>query len=417
MIVTQEEFSYALQALRQANHALIASGADVQSQVLESMAARLEASQDDILEANTLDLEASLEMAVPELVLDWLKLTPERINTAVKILRRLAFLGDSRVLFPQPVGRLSKRVSGYSQVVPLGVIAFVYEAFPELSAIMAGLCIRSGNGLILKGGNEASQTNQVILDALHGALEDHDLPQACILSFTSAQGDAARSWLLQADGVDLIIPYGRPSLVQQVVKQATVPVLPTTMGNCYLYWSATGQVDTVTEMILDSHRGEPDPANAIEKVLIHQDCSLPTVLQLCHVLWEKGFELLGDDALLTDIPDLQPVPDAAWESPFLRKKVALRRVDGMTTAASLINRHSNGHVDCLATESYGESGQFTRLINSAVLYVNTSPRFSRNPTQASAIAIGMTSQRGRCSGFIGLNALLTTQHVLRGSIE
>lgn len=415
MIATQEEFSYAVHQVRQATHALAASGADVQSLILEAMAARLEANQDHILEANTLDLEASLEMAVPELVLDWLKLTPERLNMAVKILRRLASLGDSRVLFPQPVGRLSKKVSGYSQVVPLGVIAFVYEAFPELSAIMAGLCIRSGNGLVLKGGNEASQTNQVILEVLHAALDAHNLPVDSILSLTAEQGDAPRSWLLQAHGVDLIIPYGRPSLVQQVVRQATVPVLPTTMGNCYLYWSASGLVDTVTQMVLDSHQGDPDPANAIEKVLIQQECSTPAVLQLCHTLWEKGFEVLGDAALVAAVPNLKPVTPTDWERPFLSKIVALRRVDSLATAASLINRYSNGHVDCLATESYSEGGQFTRLVDSAVLYINTSPRFSRNPTQASAIAIGMTNQRGRCSGFIGLNALLTTQHVLQGS--
>ena len=294
MIATQENFGFAIHQLRQATHALVAASADVQSQILESMATRLEHAQDDILEANTLDLEASLEMAVPDLVLDWLKLTPERLNISIKILRRLASLGDSRVLFPQPVGRLSKSVSGYSQVVPLGIIAFLYEAFPELAAIMAGLCIRSGNGLVLKGGNEASQTNQVILEALHQALDDHGLPRQCILSFTSEQGDAARSWLLQADGVNLIIPYGRPSLVQQVVRQATVPVLPTTMGNCYLYWSATGLVDTVVPMVLDSHQGDPDPANAIEKILIHRESSVPAVMQLCHTLWDKGLEIFGD---------------------------------------------------------------------------------------------------------------------------
>jgi glutamate-5-semialdehyde dehydrogenase len=414
MNATPDNFSYRIQQLRQATRTLVSSGAEAQSRVLESMADKLAASQDSILEANTLDLEASLEMAVPELVVDWLKLTPERLSTATKILRRLASLGDSRVLFPQPVGRLSREVSGYSQVVPLGVIAFVYEAFPELAAIMAGLCIRSGNGLVLKGGNEASQTNQAILDALHSALDAQGLPQDCILSLTSEQGDAARSWLLQANGVDLIIPYGRPNLVQQVVRQATVPVLPTTMGNCYLYWSTTGLADTVTQMVLDSHRGEPDPVNAIEKVLIHQECGTSSVLQLCHTLWDQGYTLLGDESFQEEIPDLAPLNPDDWERPFLRKTVALQRVDSMITATNLINRYSNGHVDCLATESYSEGGQFTRLVNSAVLYINTSPRFSRNPTQASAIAIGMTSQRGRCSGFIGLNALLTTQHVLQG---
>jgi glutamate-5-semialdehyde dehydrogenase len=415
-MASQADLSYAVYQVGQAANDLKAAGAVTQSELLEAMAAYLEAQQDQVLEANTLDLEASLEMAVPDLVLDWLKLTPERLQTALKILRRLASLGDPRGLSQQPIGRLTKAISGYSQVVPLGVIALVYEAFPELSAIMAGLCVRTGNGLILKGGNEASQTNQAILQALHNALDDVGLPQLCILSLTAEQGDAARSWLLQDEGVDLVIPYGRPSLVQQVTRQASVPVLPTAMGNCYLYWSASGQLDTVTQMIVDSHRGEPDAVNAIEKVLIHEGCSNSAVVKLCHNLWEQNFDIIGDGALLTDIPELKSAKQVDWEKPFLSKTVALRKVDSISTATRLMNRYGSRHASCLATESYQENGQFTRLMESAVIYTNASPRFSRNPSQASAIALGMTGQRGCCSGFIGLDALLTTQHVLQGGI-
>ncbi|MGF1570767.1 MAG: aldehyde dehydrogenase family protein [Nodosilinea sp.] len=415
-LTSQADFNAAVAQVSQAGRQLMVAGADAHSRLLTTMADRLDASQDDILEANTLDLEASLEMAVPERVLDWLKLTPERLQTALKILRRLAALGDPRVLTHQPTTYLTKAVSGYSQVVPLGVVALVYEAFPELSAIMAGLCIRTGNGLILKGGNEASQTTQVIFQVLHQALDDVGLPTDCILSLTEDQGDAARLWLLQEPGIDLIIPYGRASLVQQVTRKATVPVLPTAMGNGYLYWSTSGSLETVSHMVIDSHRGEPDAVNAMEKVLIHDGCSASAVTQLCHTLWDQGFEVLGDDTLLSDVPNLKPAESSDWGRAFLTKTVALRRVNDVATAASWINRHSSGHANALATESYLESSQFTQLVESAVVYINTSPRFMRNPTQASAIALGMTAQRGRSSGFIGLHTLLTTQHVLQGVV-
>jgi glutamate-5-semialdehyde dehydrogenase len=415
-IASQADLNYAVYQVGQAANTLREAGTDTQSKLLAAMATRLEAQQDQVLEANTLDLEASLEMAVPDLVLDWLKLTPERLQTALKILRRLSALGDPRGSTQQPIGRLTQVISGYSQVVPLGVIALVYEAFPELSAIMAGLCVRTGNGLILKGGNEASQTNQAILQALHDALNDVGLPDFCILSLTAEQGDAARLWLLQDEGVDLVIPYGRPSLVQQVTRQAAVPVLPTAMGNCYLYWSATGQLDTVTQMIIDSHRGDPDAVNAIEKVLIHESCTESAIVKLCHDLWENNFDVLGHGALVAALPELKSAKQLDWERPFLGKTVALRRVENMATATNFINRYGSRHVSCLATDSYRDHGRFTRLIESAVIYTNTSPRFTRNPSQASAIALGMTGQRGCCSGFIGLDALLTTQHVLQGGI-
>ncbi|MBE9108739.1 aldehyde dehydrogenase family protein [Nodosilinea sp. LEGE 07298] len=413
-LATQADFSVAVEQVRQASHVLVAAGADAQSRLLEAVATAVEASLDDILEANTLDLEASLDMAVPERVLDWLKLTPERLQTTAKILRRLAYLGDPRGLLHPVPSRLSKAVAGYGQVVPLGVVALVYEAFPELAAIAAGLSLRTGNGLILKGSNEAGQTNQVILQALHQALDQVGLPQHCILSLTEEQGDVARSWLLQDPGVDLIIPYGRPGLVQQVVRQAGVPVLPTAIGNCYLYWSASGQLDTVTHMILDSHRGEPDAVNAIEKVLVHRGCSPSALAQLCHTLWDQDFEVLAHESLMADLPDVKLATAADWSRPFLGKTVALRLVEDTKTAAALINRYSSGHANAIATESYTEGSRFTQLATSAVIYVNASPRFVRNPAQAAAIALGMTAQRGRCSGFVGLSALLTTQHILQG---
>ncbi|XGB42032.1 MAG: gamma-glutamyl-phosphate reductase [Nodosilinea sp. LVE1205-7] len=379
ILTSQADFSQAMAEVTQASFALRMAGADLQGKVLEAMANNLQAAQDDILEANTLDLEACLDMAVPEIILDWLRLTPERLQTAGKILRRLAALGDPRLLKAQPISHLTRTVSSYSQVLPLGVIALVYEALPELAIIMAGLCVRTGNGLILKGGNEASQTHQVILRALHQSFDQVGLSSACLLSLTEEYGDAARSWLLQEPRINLIVPYGRPGLVQQVVRQAGVPVLPTTIGNGFLYWSASGDVATATHMIADSHRGEPDAVNAMEKVLIDVGCSRSAIVELCHSLWDKGFHLLGDENLVADIPALPLLKSDQWSHPFLSKTVVLGRVDSLETAADWINQFGGGHASSLVSNTYHEVCQFTQLVNSAVLYINASPRFVRNP--------------------------------------
>jgi glutamate-5-semialdehyde dehydrogenase len=353
-------------------------------------------------------------MALPEVVIDWLKLTPERLQTTVRILRRLSSLGDPRIVMNQSPSRLNQTVAGYSQVVPLGVIALVYEAFPELAAIAAGLCLRTGNGLILKGGNEASQTNQVITQLITQALQKAGLPEECILSLAADQGEAARTWLMQSEGLDLIIPYGRPSLIQQVLKQATVPVLSAAIGNCYLYWAASGDGEMVTRMVLDSHCGEPDAVNAIEKILIHETVSSQSIALFCRQLWEQGFQLRGDGPLLEEVPDLQPVATEEWNQPYLNRTVALRRVESLDLAVTWINRHSSGHANCLVTESYKEHCQFTQAIQSTAIYVNASPRFSRNPAQISAISLGMTARRGRFSGLIGLDALMTVKQIIQG---
>ncbi|MEM9768844.1 MAG: aldehyde dehydrogenase family protein, partial [Cyanobacteria bacterium P01_D01_bin.71] len=223
---------------------------------------------DTILEANTLDLEASLEMAVPEVVIEWLKLTPERLNTAVKILERLAQL-DSVTSFAYG-SQLAIAPAAHSYLLgePLGTVAFIYEAFPELAIVAAGLCLRAGNGLILKGGHEASQTNQAIADVFHRVLSQVELPEEVILSISPSEGEAARRWLMQTTELDLLIPYGRASLVQQVVREANAPSLSTAIGNCYLYWANTAPAEAVAKIVADSHKGNPEPVNGVEKILV-----------------------------------------------------------------------------------------------------------------------------------------------------
>ncbi|MDD1422178.1 glutamate-5-semialdehyde dehydrogenase [Dolichospermum sp. ST_sed1] len=384
------------------------------SRAVLAMAQAIENDFDEILEANTLDLEASREMAVPELILDWLKLTPSRLENTIKILQRLGELSD-------PLRRVrtadyqQEDSQSYTQLMPLGVIAFIYEAFPDLGAIAAGFCIKTGNSIILKGSTESSNSNTAIANALQTAITKVGLPAGSVELITDEHGASIRDLVTQDQYLNLVIPYGRSSLIQQVVRQATCPVLKSAMGNCYLYWSVNSSLEMIRWMIMDSHESEPDQVNAIEKVLIHRQ-ALPSSLS---VLWgslkEKGFELKGDAELVAAFPQLQLAKDEEWGIPYLTKTVAFKLVDSLESAIAWINHYSSSHADSIVTESYQESRQFALGVNSASTYINASPRFSRYSLRGEAVFLGMSNQKGHRRGFISLETLTTVKHIIQGN--
>ncbi len=383
------------------------------SQGIENMALELERAFDPILEANTLDLETSREMAVPELILNWLKLTPERLQKAIAILHTLAELSD-------PIERLIDARyqlnpgQTYCQRMPLGAIALIYEAFPELGAIAAGLCLKSGNSLILRGGSEASHCNGEIVKALQTALELTDLPSGCLEFLCPEEGSSIRDLVSLHQYINLVIPYGRPSLIQHTMECSTAPVLKSAMGNCYLYWGSSGDLNLVRETIVDSHQSEPDPVNAIEKVLISSErkSSLGT---LFNSLKEKGFELRGDEGLVEEFPEhLTLAKKSEWRHPYLAKIVAFKEIDSLDKAIAWINQYSSGHGDCLVSESYQETRKFAMDIDSALVYINSSPRFERNPKGGNSVFLGMSNQKGNRRGLIGLETFTTIKQVVQG---
>ncbi len=379
------------------------------------MARLLETHRDDILEANTLDLEASREMAVPALILDWLKLTPERLTTTVQILERLAQCPDPlNQVFATPYAANQGLVVGQS--MPLGVVALIYESFPELSAIMAGFSLRTGNALILKGGSEASHSNRAIAKVLQEALQETGLAEHSVQLLPSDQGNLVRELVTVTRGVNLVIPYGRRSLVNQVVAQATVPVLKTAIGNCYLYWGSSGSAELVNRIVVDSHKSEPDPVNAVEKVLIDQRCDDRETRELLDNLVSKGFRLKGDAVMVAKFPELAVAEEESWTQASLNRTVTLKTVENVTQAARWINSHSSGHADCLVTDSYSESRRFATAITSATVYINTSPRFRRISSQGYPLFLGMSNDRGHYRGPITLGMLTTLKQVMQGEV-
>ncbi|MEC4805053.1 MAG: glutamate-5-semialdehyde dehydrogenase [Jaaginema sp. PMC 1079.18] len=398
----------------QASAILAAAKGRDRNQAIQAMAVALEGATADILEANTLDLESSREMAVPELIVDWLKLTPERLQNAVQILKRLAQLSDPKLKAIDAPYHFDRSIT-YCQRMPLGTIALIYEAFPELGAIAAGFCLKTGNSLILRGGSEASHSNGVIYEVLQTALEDVGLPPACLTSIYPERGYSIQELVTQDQHLNLIIPYGRPTLVKQVIANATAPVLRSAMGNCYLYWSETGDLDLARWMIIDSHASDPDPVNAIEKVLVSRRQKPTLILRLLSSLEEQGFELRGDSDFVEEYPDrVQLASVTEWQTAYLKKVVAFRYAEDIEMAIAWINHYSSGHADCLVTESYAESRQFDQRLDSAIAYINTSPRFERNPKQGDSVFLGMSNQKGYRRGLVSLATLTTLKQVVQG---
>lgn len=387
------------------------------SRGVQAMAQALSKSFNDILEANTLDLEASREMAVPELILDWLKLTPERLQIAIDVLRRIGELSD-------PIRRVMNasyqldHSQTYCQLMPLGVIALIYEAFPELGAIAAGFCLKTGNSLILRGGSEASQSNIAIAKVLQEALDEVGLPPGCLELSLPEQGTSIRDLVTQDQSINLVIPYGRQTLVHKVTQLSTAPILRSAMGNCYLYWSATGSLDMARWVILDSHASIPDPVNAIEKVLIDSSAKLSSLSTLCKNLKEKGFKLRGDAELVAQFPEqLTLAVESEWNQPYLNKTITFKLVNSLEDGIAWINQYSSGHADCIVTESYQESRQFALGIDSASVYINSSPQFSRNPKRGDGVFLGMSNQKGYRRGIISLETLTTLKQVVQGNVQ
>ncbi|MEL6928087.1 MAG: glutamate-5-semialdehyde dehydrogenase [Cyanobacteria bacterium J06600_6] len=378
-----------------------------------AIAEAMEGSFDEILEANTIDLEMSREMAIAEPIADWLKLTPERLETAVAILKQLSQSPSSAKHFIHAVYQRETSQT-YSQSVPLGTIALIHEAFPELATIVAGMCLKTGNSLIIRGCSSASHSNQTIASIIKQALDSTELPLGVVEVISADLGISVQELVTQDRYINLVIPYGRPSLVQQVVEKATATVLKTTMGNCYLYLSQSGGLDLTRKMIVDSHHGQPDAVNAIEKVLINDEVKSSLLQSLFNSLQQQGFKLRGDEILVEQFPEfLSLMKPEEWRRPYLTKTVAFRYIDSLSRAVVWINRYSYGHADSIVTESYQEGQQFVRGVDSASVYINVSPRFDRNP-EGGDIFLGMSNQKAYCQGAIGVEALTTVKQIVQG---
>jgi glutamate-5-semialdehyde dehydrogenase len=398
---------------RQASTNLAQTPVQLRNQVLKELLVSLQTQQDEILEANTLDLETLRDLATVGFGGRWLKLTPERLSIARQFVETLIGLPDPLQVRSGTVAQSLYSFNGF-RAMPRGLICGLYEFLPEFPILLFSVCLKTGNSLWLQGTAETSYTHQFFSNLIQTVLGKVKLDERSFHGFTNDLAISAAALAARSLPIDLVVPYGRASFTTTIAQQATVPILTPAMGNCYLFWSPSGSSDFVRTIIVDSHLGMPDAANAIEKVLITPNTNSSLLNVVFHYLREKGFTLKGDEALTAEFPELILASPQEWSAPYFDKTVAFKVVDSLADGIQWMNRHSSGHADGLVTDTYRESQQFILTADSATTFINASPKFSRlSSGPNSGIALGMMG-RGATWGAIGVETFLKGSRVVQG---
>jgi glutamate-5-semialdehyde dehydrogenase len=383
---------------------------------LHALADALEAAADEIVTANADDLARGRERGLSDGLLDRLALTPARVGAIAGALRELAGL-------PDPVGEVVRGQTLPNGLrlrqlrVPMGVVGMIYEARPNVTVDAAGLALKSGNAVILRGGSAAASSNAVIVDVLRRALEAEGLP-ADLVQTIDAYGRPGGVALMQARGlVDVLVPRGGADLIRTVVDSSTVPVIETGVGNVHVYVDATADVANAVEIVMNAKTQRVGVCNAAETLLVHADVAEAFLPAALAALGGAGVVLHGDArtvALAPESVEVLPATDADWATEYLALELAVRVVDSLDDAIEHIRTWSSGHTEAILTRDLAASERFVAEVDSAAVMVNASTRFTDGGELGLGAEIGISTQKLHARGPMGLAELTTTKWVVHG---
>jgi glutamate-5-semialdehyde dehydrogenase len=383
----------------------------VKDRALLAMAEALEANADRILAANGKDVDAARANGTSESLIDRLALTPARITSMADGLRHVATL-------PDPVGEVvrgSSLANGLElrQVrVPLGVVGIIYEARPNVTADAAGLCIKSGNAVLLRGSGSAYESNTVIVDVLAAAATE--LPEHSIQLVPGVDRSSVEE-LMKARGlVDVLIPRGGAGLIESVVTGSTVPVIETGVGNCTVYVDATADLEKAVAIIVDAKTTRPSVCNAAETLLVHEAVADDFLPMAVKALKDKGVTLHADARAAAFDPSAVGVTDEDWAAEYLSLDLAVGVVGSLDEAVTHIRQWGSGHTEAIVTRDVDEARRFVRSLDSAAVMVNASTRFTDGGEFGFGAEIGISTQKLHARGPMGLQELTSTTYVVTG---
>ena len=402
------------QAAKDAAYVLSTAGTARKNAALAAIADTLTQQQDRWLAANTEDVAAAKEAGMRPAMLDRLTLTPERIAGIVEGVRQVAAL-------PDPIGRVDKmetRPNGLiigRRRVPLGVIAIIFEARPNVTVDAAALCLKSGNACILRGGKEAIRSNRCAAELMRQALHAAGLPEDCICLVQDTSHETARE-LMHLDGfVDVLIPRGGAGLIRAVAKEASVPVIRTGEGVCHIYIDNEADLDMGARILFNAKCSRPSVCNAVECVLVHQDVAADFWKHALPLLEEKQVELRADAPALELLgPHAVPAEESDWDAEYDDYILAVRTVRDMDEAVSFINRHGTGHSEAIITRNYFKAQHFLDYVDAAAVYVNASTRFTDGGEFGLGAEIGISTQKMHARGPMGLEELTSCKYIIYG---
>lgn len=381
---------------------------------LAEIADALMENRDAILEANTRDIENGEQAGMSAALLDRLRLSQARIAGMAQGVRDIIALAD-------PVGRVlagGNRPNGLQIVkvaVPLGVVAVIFEARPNVTADAAALCLKSGNAVILRGGKEAIHSNRAIAGIMRRALEKVELPQDCIQLVEDTSRDSANELMRLNDYVDVLIPRGGSGLIRAVVEHASVPVIETGVGNCHVYVDQAAEIGMAADIVFNAKTSRPSVCNACESLLVHRDIAEQALPAIKRRLDEEQVILRGDEAARAILPGIEAAQEADWGTEYLDYILSVKVVDSIDEAIAHIGRYGSGHSECIVTQSYAAAEQFLNEVDAAAVYVNASTRFTDGGEFGFGAEIGISTQKLHARGPLGLNELTSVKYKIYGT--
>ena len=400
------------QAAKAASYALATAGTAKKNEALEAIARVLTERRDLWLAANAEDVAAARESGMAPAMLDRLTLTEERIAGIVEGVRQV-------VALPDPIGRADKtetRPNGLlisRRRVPLGVIAIIFEARPNVTVDAAALCLKSGNACILRGGREAIRSNRCVSALMREALASAGLPEDCVSLVQDTDRETARELMHLDQYVDVLIPRGGAGLIRAVAQEASVPVIRTGEGVCHLYVDSEADLDMAARVLQNAKCSRPSVCNAVECVLVHRDIAadfwrraLPLLEQVELRADPAAREILGERAV--------PAEESDWDAEYDDYILAVRTVDCLEEAIQFINRHGTQHSESILTTNYFKAQRFLAAVDAAAVYVNASTRFTDGGEFGLGAEIGISTQKMHARGPMGLEELTSCKYVVYG---
>lgn len=399
---------------KEASYDLGIASTTEKNNALELMAKALLNNKEEIINENKKDLDVAVQKGISKAMLDRLALNEERIEGMAKGLRDLISLDD-------PVGEVIemwKRPNGLQigkQRVAMGVIGIIYEARPNVTCDAAGLCLKTGNAVILRGGSEAINSNKSIVNILTEAVKEAGLPENSIQLVEDTSRETATKMMKLNEYIDVLIPRGGAGLIQAVVKNATVPIIETGIGNCHIYVDENCDFEMAKNIIVNAKVSRPSVCNAAEKMLINENIADEFLPLIVKALRENDVEIIGDDKVQAIINDVTAATEEDWSREYLDYIIGVKIVKDLDDAITHINKYGSGHSEAIVTESYKNSQKFLNKVNAAAVYVNASTRFTDGSEFGFGAEIGISTQKLHARGPMGLKELTTIKYIIYGN--
>lgn len=401
-------------AAKEASKQLATMSAEQKNNILSAMACAIEKNIKEILFHNEIDVQAAKEAGINNVLIDRLTLNEKRINEMAKSIKDIVLLQD-------PVGTIVEEMTASIDIdvkkirVPLGVIAIIYEARPNVTIDASALCLKAGNSVILKGGSEAINSNRILINIISEAAKKAGMPEGAVQFIDTTDRTAVQELIHLENLIDLLIPRGSNDLIQFIKAHSLIPILSHGKGLCHTYIDENADIDMAIKIALNAKCQRPSVCNATETILVHKNIAEKILPQLCKLYTESGVEINGCSITKKIVPSVKEAQEEDWQTEYLDLKISIKVVNSLDEAIEHINKYGSMHSEAIITDDKDAANKFISEVDAAAVFVNASTRLHDGGVFGLGCEIGISTQKLHARGTIGIKELTTTKYVVQGN--